>query len=674
MAEVTTYEPYQFSDEEQIAIKKHYDQFQHCVNERQVPRHYFDDMTYEEVINESVKVAISYLPPRVEGEWKHRVSMPDVEQKIQTMMSFAAQQRLRSEISARSKGETANKNLSVIVSALNEKFLDIENFDEKFIDAFYELLIKPLAIVYEGYEYRTRETKDLTEYNFETGAFDFKKRQRIDIDRPNARVVPCENFYFPDFYQPDLQKQQYVYEREEMPYTTAEAVYGKYPNWKYVQTKNSFTEQQKESNFYFYQNWNGRVESENVEVLHGYNREEDTYNIIVNGIPLNSIDSPIIFDHKDYPYSWAKAQKYAVDFAPGKPLTIKLLKLKEISDTLINMFLDRTYFSVLPFWFTGFEDEIEDNTLRPGGRVQVPNVDQMKEGNVQAVQQGDLSMHGLITDAINRSSVDPAQEGEVSGETATAIQMAREAAVRAFTLTLNFMMWMEKSRTRQRVSNIIQFYPKHTMIKQATGEFEVTKKEIRREQAILSDGSIGLQIIRLVDPKEKPITQSAIQEEVDETKEKEGVTAEIYYTTPAKLANIEFDVRIVPNSSIAETESMQKAMFVEGAQFILQSFPQLVGQAGAQVLYEEALERFKLPKEKILRATSQEQEAAQTAPGGQGQGLPPELMQALAGQGQGPQGASKGQSEEATRIPSRMRQMVGSPAKSTKQLQGMRPV
>jgi len=652
---------YDYTEKEKKILRDRYTKFQYCDDQQNIPRRFFDELSYKDVINESVKRSISYLPPRVEGEWRTRVSMPETENKIQAYLAFAAQQRLRTEISARFKGKVMDKNLSIIIAHLNEYFLDEENFDEKFVDLFQELLVKPLAIMCEEYEYKTRWVKPLTEYNFETEEQEWEWDQVIDIDRPNARVVPCENFYFPDFYESNIQKQRYLFERNEIPYGTAEAKYGSYKKWKYVMGKSMFTEDQQEADMYFYQEWSTRISDDHVEELIYWDRENDVKNVILNGIPMIPLDSPMPFDHKDYPYSVAKAQKYDSKFLPGKPLPIKLLKLQDIADTLMNMFLDRTYFSVQPFFFTGFEDEIDISDISPGDRINVPDIEKLREANIQAVQQGDLSMHGTIMDAFNRSSMDPTQEGELANsQTATAIQMQREATIRMFGLTLNFMMWMTQKRERQRISNIIQFYPKHTAIKQATGNFKFNEKEVQREGALLSDGRIGVQVVRMVNPKTKKITQADVDREAEEYKEMSGGPVEVFYTTPTMMRNIEFKIRTIPNSSIAQTKSMEQAMFKENTDHVMERFGEQLGPGGVSVLYDETLDKLDLPKEKINAANKEIQEQQKAAAQDQ--------QKAAMQQGGIPGGMSPGR--PGGQISS---QMTGNPAASLRQLEGMAP-
>lgn len=598
---------------------------------------YFDDADLNEYINESVKRWNSYLPPRGAEDWRTAVFMPETRNKIIAIASFIASQRMRVELTARSKNSKSDKKLASLLKSLYDYSMDSDNGDQKFLLTTMEALIKGTAIIFEGYDYRIREVKKVTDINWETGEKKFTKEEIIDADNCTWDIIPLEDVFIPDFYEADIQKQPYIIIRELVSYTTAQSRYNKYPLFKHVKTREHFSTDEKEGNIFFYENWNGRTnEEDQVEILHYYRKSEDRHDIVANGVLLTDMDNPIIFDHKDYPFSKTVFEPMGVDFFYGKGLTQKIASEQDVLNTMYNMMLDRTYLSIMPFFFTSLMDEIEVDDIGPFQRVQVSDPSKIREANIASIQGGDIQMMEKIQESMNKSSVDPAQQGQVSGDTATAVLQARESSIQIMGLFMNFLGWMMYNQATQRLANILQFFPKPNRLKNSEGKFAI--KENVMEDQMLSDGTTGIRIVRLVDDMKKVPNDIQREDEAIAEAEKAEEAVEITYVTPQMLRDIDFKIKVVPASSIPETKSLRKAMALEYANTAFQFFPDMVNKPKVLEMINEVFDINSDEMNKSEEEMEQEKQVAMEEmamqegqqPGGPGQGQNSELVQQMA--------------------------------------------
>jgi hypothetical protein len=615
-------EVYKPSETERERVKHIYDAMYDCIDLRDQPFNYFDNQSLEDYINESVKRWNSYIPPRDAEDWRTSVFMPDTRNKILAILSFVAAQRQRAEFTARDKYHPVNKVMSQVLKAMYDYSMDQERGDMKFNMATLENLIKGTVVVWEGYSYSKRTVKKVTEYDPITDEMKYEEEEMVDEDNCVQRVIPLEDVYIPNFYESDIQKQPYVIIREEIDYKLFLDAYSKWDNVKYVKPSMYLT-REKEGEMFFYERWTSRTDVNTVEVLHFYDKWNDIHNIVANGVLLTKVDRPIIFDHKQYPLAKTVYEPMAVDFFYGKSLPQKILSEQDVVNTLYNMLLDRTYLSVMPWFLTGIEDEIEESEIGPLQRIQVSDVTQFREANIQQVGQAELKIFDLVRDSISTSTVDEAMMGSVAGGTATAVQQARESATRILGLLLKFMSDLTYQQAKLRAANILQFYPAGNQMKGRKDEEGI--KEYRAEGQTLSDGKVGLKVVRMISDKDKAPTKKQVRDEVGNS---DGPT-EIVYVTPRSLAMIDYDVKIVPASSVAESKSLQKALGLEYNQVMLSAFPDMVNR---EKLFEYTNELFDQSPDEMRQAPEQQQSLANLAAGEAQEGeATPEVAQQLMG-------------------------------------------
>lgn len=564
------------SQKERNKLNDIYSKFEDCLDMQNKPFRYFDDQSLVEYINNAERRWNGYLPRREENDWRAHVYMQETRNKIIAIASFAASQRLRIEFDARLKNNPIDKELSNIVQGLYDHSMDSEKGDEKFIITAIEDMIKGTVIVYEGYEYRKRKIRPLKTYNWETGEFTADEKEIVDADNCFQKIIDLKDFFIPNWYEPDVQKQDYMIIREFTTVTNAKARYRKFKNISQVEARSPETNKSK---YDYWENWQSRVNGNECEILHYYNKWDDEYLIVANGVMLTPLDNPIPFDHKDYPVSKTVFEPMSHDFFYGKSLPQKMMSEQDVLNSLYNMFIDRSHLSALPWFVTSQQDEIEIGEIGPGEVVQLNDAEQFREGKVSSVSSGDVQMMEMIKSNMSKSSVDPIQEGAQSQGTATSVLQAREASIQKMGLFMVYLAQLTYQQAKQRIANEIQFYPKPNKLKKGF------LNEIVMEDSILSDGQTGLKIIRLVEKNKAPEgMKDGYIKKKDEVKET-GEQVERYYVTPAILKNIDYKIKIIPASSVPETKTLQKAMVLEYAN-TLAANPEFARMANWEKVFE----------------------------------------------------------------------------------------
>jgi len=603
------------SQPESDRISEIYNDFISCYNLHKKSYHYFDDAGLEDYINDSVKRWNGYLPPRNVEDWQAHTFMQETRNKVIAIASFIASQRMRAQLSARTKTKEVDKKFSKILESLYNWSMDQEQGDMKFLLETLEALIKGTVVVYEGYNYDLRKVKMVDDFNWDTGKAFYTEEERVENDNCFQKIIALEDFFIPNFYEFDLQKQDYIIVREYIGLNDFLNKYENYPNAKYVKSKSQFSGDEKEGNVFFFQYWQERATENSVEVLHYYNKRQDIYNIIANGIILTNIDNPILFHHKQYPFSKAVFEPMAFDFFYGKSLPQKIMSEQDLLNTFYNMSADRTLLALFPWFFSSLQDEIEEDYIGPAQRIQVSDPSKVREAQIGGIGSGDVSMMNMIKESINKSSVSPIHQGQSVGDTATAVLQARESGIQILGMFMNFLSYMIYEQSRQRISNLLQFYPKSRQ-KNSNGKFEIKKTILENE--ILGDGERGIRIIKLVgDKKEIPSVKEMEQESLKK-KDELGEEVEITYLTPNMFNNIDFKVKIIPTSSIAETKSLKKAMTLEYAN-TLAANPQFAQMANWEGVFEIINDVFDMDFSKVKKTEEQMQtEAGQMQAQGQG--------------------------------------------------------
>lgn len=338
-----------------------------------------------------------------------------------------------------------------------------------------------------------------------------------------------------------------------------------------------------------------------VEVIRFYDKLNDQFIIIANGIWLNPISvkdgegtvdaiSPLPWNHKELPF-WEVKFDFFGDFFYGKSLPDRLKSMQDVLNVLTNMLLDQSFLTIFPPLLTNGFDSIEDDYIRPGRRTPVDTQGLPISSAFQVLDMKTPSgWHQYILDytrqVMEESSLDKVSQGIAGQGDRTTAQEIRIAASGVASMLQMFARMVNtgiKRKALLKASNIIQFgfNTEAPILRQVMGEgsAEDAKKAftvIKLDNAVLTSGKRGVKIIELYKdedslPAREEVKARAIVGKIDSNKE-----VEIVALPPSYLRNFQFDVKIALNPKNETSAEMQKALEIEKIKTYMTFFPNIV--------------------------------------------------------------------------------------------------
>jgi hypothetical protein len=601
---------------------------------------YFNDVTLTQYIDNSVKRFNGYIPPRGDlmSDWQAHVFNNFTRNMVVSFLSKVALQPPKAKVEATNDNGYGDRKGAYIL----EKFVTFadreEGYEWRFFNASLELSVKGTVIGYEGYKKIKQEIRD-GKYNLLSGKTTEEKKKTIfAYDNPFHTIVPLEEFYPGNIFEPDIQMQPYMIWHSIMRFDEAKRLYGKYSGWsKVVAGAFIFNLDQTIGSQMKYVSG---IQPDQVEVIRYYNRWIDRFVLIISGVPL--YDGPMPFDHKMYPFTKTIFEPFAIDFFYGKSLPDKIGSDQDVINTLWNMMIDQGILSLYKPILTQDPDDLDDSILVPGRIKKVSNIADYKVMN--EITGPDSSHVNLLNMAMKFANDNGGSMGG-SGMDFTPrggkisprqIMIAEENARRMVGLSARLLEDYERQRMTLRIRNILQFWTSPQRIEAIAGaedaaEFSrVFYKSSQVPGTMLEDGTMGTSIIRVQDQADMP---SSSEIEVEETMaEMMGQNVEIKVVSPEYIRGLSFKVQIVAESSFAQNKALEHSETIEMYNMLIMN--PLVDQ---MELTKAVFESFDKDPARFIK---QGQPAPAVGPDGQ-IAMGPQGASSMLGQQTGAQGARK---------------------------------
>lgn len=472
------------------------------------------------------------------------------------------------------KTNIMNKQLAEIIKNLNNYSLDQENGPAKLLEIALETTVKGTGIVYEGYMKSEQKLKSPVYFNASTGKVIYKETMRTIYDDCYQKVVPLEDFYISNPYESSIQLQPFVIWKKITTYDEAYWEFNHYPNWKYVRP-GAYALTQEPTTFYRNKLYTELNQSQ-VEVLRYYNRRENHHIVSINGVIM--YDGPLPFKDGKYPFAKYICEPFENAFFWGMGFGQKFMGEQDVQNTLINMMLDKTYGSLLPYGLSSdLDDLIEDDTLAPNKIRKVGDISKWKFDTLPGVTPGEQQMfQTIMNQAQNNSGTFGGTGYTPNGGKLNVRQvlMQQQEAMQKITFSMGFLEDGERDRTELRINHILQFYS-IPRIEQVTGDNgkeieQLFYKSVKVSDTQLSNGKRGSKIIKLVSGPLMDDEKSEIADHLSvlEAMGEETGTATEALALPVQMFNdYDYQIQIVKNSSYEHNQALDQAMRQEFAQW-----------------------------------------------------------------------------------------------------------
>lgn len=498
--------------------------------------------------------------------------------QIIAYVSSIAMMRPQTKVQAvNKKTGSIDRQFADVMNDLLNYSADEENGDQKFLSAALECTTKGTVIVYEGYMKNVQKMDVPTDFNAQLGEILYKKQYRTIFDNCFQRIVPIEDFFIANPYQPDVQKQPFVIWREITTYDEAEMEFGDYSNWKYV-VKGMYTLANDVDTFYR-NSLVTELQGEQVEIIRFYRKHDNKHILMINGIVIYT--GPIPFKDGNYPFAKGIFEPYGNDFFWGAGFPQKIMGEQDLMNTFWNMMVDKTHGSLLPFGLSSdLDDWVEDDTLSLNRIRKVGDINKWKFDTLPGVSAGEQSMlQTALSFARENSGVTGGADamtprgGKLS---VRQVLLQQQESMKKMGFPMALLEDFEQARCKLRLDHILQFYsiPKIEKIAGKSGK-EIEKlvyRDVKLNSVELSDGVKGGRIIKLI---AKPKNQDERQKIADDLSVVEAIGEETGNPTEALAISVDtfydynFSVQVIKASSYQKNAALDQAARMEYANWRL---------------------------------------------------------------------------------------------------------
>lgn len=530
-------------------------------------------------------------------------------------------------VAVNKKSHIPFQKLAESLNDLNTYSLNAEDGEQRFFESCLEVTVKGTVIKYEGYAQRKVKRETPKEFNAETGEIETEKLEVVEYDDCFQEIVPVEDFFIPNPYQPEIQKQPFVIWRKITTKEEAEIDFGHYKKWGYV-TPGKYIMSPDVSTFYRNQMMT-ELKPEQVEIVRYYHKSKNKHVVMINGVVL--YDGPIPFKDGRYPFAKGIFEPFGNDFFWGAGFPQKIMGDQDLVNTLWNMMIDKTETSLTPLSMSSdLDDLIEDEYMTPGKVRKVNDVNAWRFEQLPGVTSGE---QGVMQSAMSfiRENAGTYGGGEAysprGGKLQTRqIMLKQQEALQKVGFSMNFMETFEKDRTQLRISHIMQFYsiPKIDKIT-GDGSKEITKltyRDVKLENQTLSDGRKGNKVIKLVgDEVNDENKRAKLADELSVTEmmgEEKGIPTEAVAVSVDSFRDYDYSVMVVKNSSYEKNQVLDQATRHEYANWRMSLAQAAPVDVPALIAWVD--ESHDLPSDKFVPKQVNPQEQATNAAAGQSVG------------------------------------------------------
>lgn len=491
---------------------------------------------------------------------------------ILSYLGTVAQQMPKPKIEAvNKKSGLGFQQLAIALQDMNTNSLNNENGEAKYFNVAFEAAVKGTVIEYEGYAKTEQDVPIVEGFDPVTGAVKWKKGTRTIADDCFQQLVPVEDFLFGNPYQPDVQLQPFIIWQSLTTLVEAEMEYGHYPNFKHVKAGNYQLFGTVDTGTFYRNGMSTGIEADKVQIVRWYNRSKNKHCVAINGVLVYS--GPIPFKHGKYPFAKTIFEPFDPYFFWGAGFPNKIMGEQDLINTFWNMMADKTFASLLPTGLSSdLDDWIDDDVLEVNKFRKVGDINNWKFLEMPGVTGGEVNM---LQQAVSFMKENAGTYGGAQSFTPRGgklqtrqVMLQQQESQKKISIPAGFLEDFERDRTELRVKNMLQFYS-IPRIERITGKGgkeieELSYRDIRVENAELSDGKKGTKVIKLVDDtlnnpnkREKLKNDLAIMEEKGEIN---GEPIEAIALDVDSFEDFDYKVQIVRGSTFQQNQILDQAV------------------------------------------------------------------------------------------------------------------
>jgi len=574
-----------------------------------------------------------HLKPSHKEAWQANTFDPITRDKTIAILSRLASSRMKPDLIMKPWSIFATDDITMrrnIYTDLLENANYHNDDGNQLIWELYTMLSEGTVIGHESWMKGTRKVEYVKEFDADTGEKKTESMEIDDWDDVYGEIVPIDEFYPETMWMNAHDfgiKMKRCFRAKELSLSMFMSEFGNYAGADTVLPTSAYMDKDGKMPWGI----SDDIEQSNVLVLYWYDETNDKHAIWANGVELYWGCFP--WNHKSLPFWIGIGEPIHKQLLWGKALPDKLMGMQDVNNAVFNAMLDQLYLALNSPTFIDGMSNIDEGYLEPGRIYEVDagaKVQQAKVGNVDAAS---FPMLQLIRKSMETTAISDQAQGVPTGgrKTKFEVQSLQAGAMNIAALSLQMMEDYMRRKYWLRMYNVLQYYSMPSRKKSGKKQF----KYIEIENTKLNNGKTGTKKIQILGSKSEMPDKATLKGLAGQAGKEPGEEeVEAIAITRDYLMNKEFDleVKIVPNSSVRETEQERK---LKDAEFYMNTredpvFDRIMGakdfakafNKSEEIVKEPQAPQGPSPQDLVTEATGT-QPAGQGAPP-QGAPTPPE--------------------------------------------------
>lgn len=397
------------------------------------------------------------------GGWRSQAMRPVQRNKAVSIAAHLTARATVPKVFAYNQENEEQEDSSQVMSYLLDWARDQADYNFMSVHRTIMALYSPISWGYSEYTQTYRKVKD-------TKGPDGKWKYKEELDEDESGFIhlpiPTDQVFFPNFFEKDCQKQDYLILRRVISYDRAKAKYGHLPNFQYVQP--GIIVVMDDANNGYYNVYDPHMRQYEVEEVIRWKKwgdkdcDIDTRLVMVNGVLLSDPDNQNPRNDHQYPFDSFYYLPINERCIAGKSLVAALAPESALLNAQYQMINDGAYMNLFPPTVTTGSDKVGSDVMVPGLNLA------FSEDNVEIKSLNPTSSESIMTllkaneqveASLNQSSQDPVQQGQNPGTPSTAYEISRieQNAATVLGLTMKFKAHNAVAYGKLLLSDCLQY-------------------------------------------------------------------------------------------------------------------------------------------------------------------------------------------------------------------------
>ena len=545
-----------------------------------------------------------------QSAWRSRAIRPVVRNKCMSIAAHATARLIFPKIFAYNEQSDEQKEAAQVMEDLMEWSGDVSNYAYTALMRVITAMASPASIGYTEYGEVTRTVK--TEKD---GNGNWVEKRIRDEAYPcfMDEVVPVNQLYIQNMFEPDIQKQGWLIWRKVYAYSEAQIKYnGVYDNFQYVRpgVQTIFDD----ANRTFYYVYDPNMRQEDVEEITYWNKNLDLKIIMVNRVMMTPHDNPNPRQDKLYPFDKFGYEPIHNRFFYYKSLAFKLQQDANVVNTLYQMVIDGTYLSIFKPMINRGGEIISADVIVPGAVTTFSNPDANLEAiNVGSDLKSGLETLSVVEKSIDESSQEPLQSGQENGSSQTAYEISRleQNANTVLGLFLQMIAKHVKDFGKLRLGDILQYLTVPEVV-DITGDPELSYK------TFFVKGKAGQKTKKIefdLDMPDEMTKEDYLNASYDLKAQEDEKDMAIAKVNPSIFRELKYMVTVSPDVMNPKSQDLERAYALEDFdRMIMQPMVFDPEETGKLLLANNPMTKNKPEQYLAKQAPQQPQQPQQTMP------------------------------------------------------------